>query len=96
MQGAFILRVWWKLVDTPDLGSGAERGMGVRDLLPAHMDQKNEMAEFEKEQQHNIAGWESHYGYKEKETKTWVSYQGFKIIIFNMIYETKREFKIMV
>ena len=55
-----------------------------------------EMSQFEKQNKHDIHGWEVHYGFKNVETKSWEQYQGFKMVIFNMKDGSVKEFKIPV
>jgi hypothetical protein len=48
---------------------------------------------WEKENQHNITGWETHFS-KEISKGVWERYDGFKIVIFNMKDKSTKEFKI--
>lgn len=57
------------------------------------MEDQQQVTTWEKENKDRITGWEVHYGYEEPGTKTWVPYDGYKIIIYKIGKETT-QFKI--
>lgn len=57
-----------------------------------HKMKQEEITQWERGNQHNIAGWDIAWGYK-NEKKEWEWYDGFQMVIFKMIDETTVEFK---